>query len=161
MKALVGFVLSLGAVGAGVYLAMRDGGGSLSGARGRRRTNLRGDAEVGELKAFIDNDGDLYRQQYTPILKNLVTKMARGVFDRAKAEKLWMYLVESGAKKYAKENDTGVWHQTFSMSDRKAVAKHLNDDFVEEAKTGNYDHLLPKKYMTKAEDAKRRLLHRA
>lgn len=48
----------------------------------------------------------------------------------------------------------------FSMSDRKAVAKRLNDDFITEAKIGNYDNLLPKKYQTnKAQDATRRLLH--
>lgn len=33
-----------------------------------------------ELKLYIDNDGNLYRQQTTSILKNLITKQARGEY---------------------------------------------------------------------------------
>lgn len=147
MRKLLGFLVAAGAVGAGVFL-MR--GGKLPGLSGsrRRRAHLRGDAEVGELKTFIDNDGRLYEQQTKPIMKNLATKLAKGVYDRTKAEKLWMYLVENGAKKYTREVEIeGVpWHQVFSMEDRKAVARDLNADFLTEYKLGNYDHLIPKKY---------------
>jgi hypothetical protein len=155
MKGILGFLLAVGAVGGGVFL-MRGGKlPGLSGARGRRRrTQLRGEHEIGELKLYIDNEGDLYRQQTTPIMKNLATKLAKGIYDRAKAEKLWMYLVESGAKKYEQEfgsqftsERSGVpWHKMFSMADRKTVAKELNDDFLAAWKDGQYDHLLPKKY---------------
>jgi hypothetical protein len=129
MKA-IGLLAAAGALGLGLYFTLRGGshGGGMSGARGRRR-GLRGDAEVSELKIFIDNDGDLYRQQYTPILKNLTTKLARGVYDKTKAEKIWMYLVENGAKKYTKEYgtaDPGEWHRTFSIADRREVARELN-----------------------------------
>jgi hypothetical protein len=82
-----------------------------------------------------------------PIQKNLATKLARGVYDRAKAEKLWGYLAENCAKKYVKEFGGGQpWHKLFSMSDRRAVAKKFNDDFLTGWKDGEYDHLLPKKY---------------
>lgn len=148
MKGFVGFLLATAAVSTGVFL-MRGGKlPRLSGARGRRRGGLRGDIESTELKLFIDNDGDLYRQQTTSIMKNLATKLAKGIYDRDKAEKLWMYLAESGAKKYTRDNDApgAKWHDVFSMADRKAVAKELNDDFLEEWKNGSYDHLLPKKY---------------
>ncbi len=144
MKGLIGFLLAAGAVGTGVYVMRGGRGMHLAGAS--RRRGLRGPAEVSELKIFIDNDGDLYRQQTTSILKNLITKMAKGVYDRSKAEKLWMYLVENGAKKYARDAGGGTWHQMFSMEDRRAVARELNDEFVAEAKHGNYDHLAPKKY---------------
>lgn len=143
---LLGLLFSAGAIGAGFYL-MRGGRiGSLSGAR-RRSRGLRGSAEISELKIFIDNDGQLYRQQTTSILKNLVTKMAKGVYDRAKAEKLWMYLVENGAKKYARESGgEGNWHTMFPIEDRREVARQLNKEFITEAEIGNYDNLLPKKY---------------
>ena len=151
MKAALGWIVGLGALSAGAFLALRGGGRGLSGSR-RRVRGLRGPHEVRELRLFIDNDGDLYRQQYTPILKNLVTKKARGVYDRTKAEKLWMYLVESGAKKYAREHGSPgtPWHVMFPISDRREVAKELNNHFLAEDEYGNYDHLLPKKYRKKA-----------
>lgn len=101
-----------------------------------------------ELKIYIDNDGDLYRQQTTSILKNLITKKARGVYDREKAVKLFMYLTESGAKKYAREfgSRDAVWHEMFTKPTREAAAREMVEEFEEEARLGNYDLLLPKKY---------------
>lgn len=158
---LLGFGLAVAAVSVGVWGAkgtrgLNGFGGSrrrrgLSGQRHYRR-QLRGMPEQSELRLFIENDGDLYRQQMQPIQKNLITKIAKGVYDRTKAEKLWMYLVENGAKKYVKEHAPGsTWHQMFSMSDRREVARRLNDGFLTEAKYGNYDSYLPKKY----QDSKR------
>jgi hypothetical protein len=155
MPLILGFGLAVAAVSVGVWGAKGtrglDGfGGSRRrrGLGGRRTTRqIRGHAEQHELQLFIDNDGDLYRQQTTPIHKNLVTKIARGDYDATKAEKLWMYLVDAGAKKYAREaGDGGTWHDMFPISDRRAVAKELNRHFLVEQKLGNYDHLLPKKY---------------
>jgi hypothetical protein len=156
VKGFLGFLLAAGAVGGGVFL-MRGGKlPGLSGARGRRRrgVHLRGEREADELKLYIDNDDGLYRGMTTSIMKNLATKLARGIYDRAKAEKLWMYLADRGAKKYEREfgseftsERSGVpWNKMFSVSDRRAVAKELNDHFLTEWKNGSYDHLLPKKY---------------
>ncbi len=135
MKAALGLTLALGALGAGAYLML---GGQLprmphlSGSRGRRRSGqLRGEHEQDELKLYIDNDSGLYHQQTQPIITNLKKKLVKGVFDKSKSEKLWMYLVENGAKKYAKEFG-GTWHKMFSMADRKAVARALAESFVEE-----------------------------
>ena len=102
-----------------------------------------------ELHLFIDNDGDLYRQQYQPILKNLVTKQAKGVYDKDKAIKLWMYLVESGAKNYVREYGSGVWHEMFNVPTRREVARLLNEHFLVESALGAYASLLPKKYQSK------------
>jgi len=104
-----------------------------------------------ELHLFVDNDADLHRQQYTPILKNLMTKHAQGRYNRALAVKLFMYLVDAGAKKYAKMHGSPdqPWHKMFSKHDRTTVAQALRDDFEEEAKLGNYDDMLPKKYQGK------------
>ena len=98
-----------------------------------------------ELKLFIDNDAQLYRAQHVSIQKNLATKKVRSLYKHDLAVKLFGYLVESGAKKYAKEFG-GTWHQLFSVPTRKAVAEELTKGFEGEYALGNYDYLLPKKY---------------
>ena len=62
---------------------------------------LSSDAE--ELKLYIDNDSKLYKQRYIPILKNLSQKKKKGRFSRSLAPKLFLYLVDEGAKKYVRE----------------------------------------------------------
>ncbi len=109
-----------------------------------------------DLRLFIDNDADLYRQQKTPIHKNLVTKRARGIYQHDLAVKLFGYLVESGAKKYAQQFG-GTWHKLFDVPTRRAVAEALTKSFEGEAKLGNYDNLLPKKYKAEGTPAGRRL----
>jgi hypothetical protein len=106
------------------------------------------DAAARELKLYIDNDGDLYRRQTTSILKNLATKRARGQYRHDLAVKAFGYLVEAGAKKYAKEfgSSDQPWHKMFDTGTRKLAAEELARDFEAEASLGNYDHLLPKKY---------------
>ena len=65
-------------------------------------------------------------------------------------------VVENGAKKYHREftpssNYDGLpWNKLFTMEDRRAVARELNDDFMANAKHGEYDYLLPKKYAKRA-----------
>lgn len=100
-----------------------------------------------ELELYIDNDADLYRQQRQPILKNLMTKKSKGIYDRAKAVKLYCYLMESGAKKYAKEfGNPNDWSRMFSPGTRKRAAEAFVEAFETEAESGNYDNFLPKKY---------------
>jgi hypothetical protein len=112
-----------------------------------------------ELRLFIDNDGDLYRQQTTSILKNLATKKARGEYKHDLAVKLFGYLVESGAKKYAREFGCAgqQWHKMFDVPTRKAVAEALTRSFEGEHALGNYDNLLPKKYQAEGIPAGKRL----
>jgi len=100
-----------------------------------------------ELQMFIDNDGDLYRQQTVSIHKNLMAKRARGVYNPQLAAKAFMYLAEAGAKKYAKDlgSDTN-WHNIFDVATRRLVAENLRDEFIAEAEVGNYDEYIPKKY---------------
>lgn len=109
-----------------------------------------GKAETSELKIFIDNDGDLYRQQKVPMYKNLTKKMIKGTYDKELAKKLMMYLVEAGAKKYAKEaGPNAVWHEMFSMADRKQVASELVDDFEDAFKSKEYDFMKEEKEVVK------------
>lgn len=102
---------------------------------------------VRELQLFIENDGDLYRGQYTSILKNLALKVAQGVYEHELAKKMFMYVVDSGAKKYVQEfGDGRSWHKMFSMDVRQAIAANLADAFRTEWNLGNYAHLMPLKY---------------
>jgi hypothetical protein len=102
------------------------------------------EAVVAELEQYTENERGLHGQQ-TSIYKNLATKKARGQYKHDLAVKLFGYLVEAGAKKYAKEFG-GTWHQMFTVPIRKAVAENFTTSFEAEYGFGNYDHLLPKKY---------------
>ena len=83
---------------------------------------------VDELKLFIDNDGQLYKQRLIPIVKNIQKKMKSGKYDHKKAPKLWMYLVTDGAKKYEKE-----FHGLkFSKQEKEAVAQQFADEYKDE-----------------------------
>lgn len=84
--------------------------------------------EVGELKLYIENDGDLYKQKLVPIVKNVQRKMKSGKYDHKKAPKLWMYLVDEGAKKYAKEFP-GV---KFDKRVRQQVAVEFANEYKDE-----------------------------
>ncbi len=91
-----------------------------------------------ELKLFIDNDGDLYRRQTAPIQKNLTKKFVKGTYNHKLAVKLWKYLADNGAKKYAKDFSLASdWNTIFTVSDRAAVAQALADDWLAELKAGN------------------------
>ena len=61
-----------------------------------------------ELFLFIQNDSVLYRQEQA-IDANLRKKLKRGVFDKALAVKLFMYLADAGAKKYENEYQNRQW----------------------------------------------------
>jgi hypothetical protein len=109
------------------------------------------EALAAELKMFTENDGEIYRGQTTSILKNLATKMVKGVYDPDKAVDLFMYLAESGAKKYAKEfGGSAAWHDMFPVDVRRIAAKEWRDEFEVEFENGAYDSMLPKKYQPDA-----------
>lgn len=93
-----------------------------------------GGDEVRELVLTITNDYELYRQQVQPILANLRKKIKKGTYQPELALKLWMYLADSGAKKYAKVHGSPgfPWHKMFPTSVRRQVAKELQDSYEEE-----------------------------
>ena len=89
-----------------------------------------------QLKLFIENDGDLYRQRTVPIWKNLQKKKLKKTYNPQLAIKLFRILVNEGAKKYIKLN----WderYSPFSPSDKLAVAKEFEKEFSEEYALGN------------------------
>lgn len=100
------------------------------------------EAAADELLIYIDNDPALYeRKKYAA--KNLIQKMAKKTYDHKRAPDIWMYIVEDGAKRYAKEfaSSPRDWSSIFSVSTRKVVAKELADRWYENAKAGRPDEV--------------------
>jgi hypothetical protein len=96
------------------------------------------DAE--ELVLFIQNDGELYQSQTTPMIKNLLRKMNSGVFDYDKSVQLWMYLVDAGAKKYVQDLSIDLpWHKAFPKAVRQEAAQLLADDFRASYEMGEFE----------------------
>ena len=93
--------------------------------------------EVRELVLFIDSDAGLYQQQGAPIMRNLSRKWDKGIYDHDLAQKLWYYLAVNGAKKYGQEHGTGNGLKMFSPAVRRAAAKEMADNWMEELKAGN------------------------
>ena len=89
-----------------------------------------GQAESRELKLYIDNEYSLYKSMYEPQVKNLKRKLGKGIYDPVKAEKLFKYLADAGARKY--QSDFGSSSSPiFSVQDRKDTAKELRISFEE------------------------------
>ena len=99
--------------------------------------------EAVELQLYIENDADLYRQQYIPILQNLSKKKKKGVYNPQLAPKLFRYLVDNGAKKYAKEFGTGVQDaaKMFPGPVRDVVALELTRAFESDFENKEYDFM--------------------
>jgi len=106
----------------------------------RRQDNEVDETAAKELELFIENDGDLYRQQTQPIEKNLARKKYRGIYDHDKAVKLYGYLMESGAKKYNKEvmGKEGI-PSYFSPKERRWVAERFARDFEQRFEVGEFE----------------------
>tara|TARA_Y100000310_G_scaffold95479_1_gene93298 strand:- start:135 stop:494 length:360 start_codon:yes stop_codon:yes gene_type:complete len=87
-----------------------------------------------ELRQFILSDYDLYRQQEVPIRTNLERKLKRGTYDHTKAPKLWLYLVNSGARKYVKEycSREDTIRRIFPVKIREELAQKMADEWAEE-----------------------------
>lgn len=98
-----------------------------------------------ELELFLMSDGDLYRRQYQPILANLTRKKYKGIYDRQKAVKLFMYLMDNGAKEYMRQY--GKYEdapKVFSKATKEYVARKFRDDFEIEFKSGAYSNFKQK-----------------
>jgi hypothetical protein len=76
-----------------------------------------------ELTLFAVNDGGLYRQRAQPIIKNLARKMAKGVYNHDLACKVWRYLADDAAERYAKEY--GGSRTMFNIATRELTAFQL------------------------------------
>jgi hypothetical protein len=110
----------------------------------RQRVVLKNPGEVDsvsarELELYIENNGDLYRQMYTPVVNNLLRKMKKGTYNPILAEKGWLYLVDEGARRYNKEFGNGSLSlKLFDVPTRKEVARRFARSFEKEVEIGGY-----------------------
>jgi len=58
---------------------------------------------VHEIVLFIENDANLYRQMYTPIVINYAKKVIAKTYNHEKAVKGVVNLVDEGIRRYRKE----------------------------------------------------------
>lgn len=95
-----------------------------------------------ELDLFIENEGRLAAKKES-ILTNLLRKLKSDSYNHSQAPKLWMYLVDEGAKMYAKEMGSGIGDakNLFPKELRESLAKDMADNELELMKNGEYDHL--------------------
>ena len=96
--------------------------------------------EMTELKLYIDNDANLYRQRYMPILKNLSKKKKKGNYRKTLAQKAFMYLIDDGAKRYVRSYG-GNARDVFPKRQRKQLAKDYVEEFEEIFKNQEYDFM--------------------
>jgi hypothetical protein len=93
------------------------------------KTGEVGEAEARELELYIDNDEPLYRK-WQAIVKNLWRHRAKGRYQRERAVDGFMYLVDDGAKKYAKEfASPGEWNKIFDSATRRYLAGQYATSF--------------------------------
>jgi len=96
--------------------------------------------EMRELKLYIDNDQDMYRQRYIPLLKNLSRKKKQGKFRKSLASKAFMYLIDDGAKRYVKSYG-GNHLDVFPKRERKDLAKDYVKEFEDIFKNQEFDFM--------------------
>jgi len=96
--------------------------------------------EMKELKLYIDNDQDMYRQRYIPLLKNLSRKKKQGKFRKSLASKAFMYLIDDGAKRYTKEYG-GNARDMFPKRQRQMLSKDYVDEFEDTFKNQEFDFM--------------------
>lgn len=90
--------------------------------------------EMHELEMFIDGEPSLYRQSRS-IQKNLINKINGGRYDHRLAPKLWLYLVNEGARRYVKEFG-GPGRLMFPLAGKKNLAKRYANQFVRMLRSG-------------------------
>jgi len=100
--------------------------------------------EMRELKLYIDNDANIYRQRYMPILKNLSKKKKNGKYRKGLASKAFLYLIDDGAKRYVRSYG-GNHLDVFPKTQRKSLAKDYVEEFEDTFKNQEFDFMIMEK----------------
>jgi len=95
------------------------------------------------LELWIDNTAEL--SPYGPsgrghdTVQSLLKKIRSGRYDPDKAPKQWLYLVEWGARDYAKHQpEDGPWNVQFNPATRQALAERYAKQFEQEVAEGQW-----------------------
>lgn len=102
-----------------------------------------------ELVMFIENESDLSpdgpQGQGQSVRMNALRKWRAGTYDPVLAVKLFEYLAESGAKRYAKEfASPKEWNTIFNPATRHEAARQLEASFRNSVENGEYDQETPR-----------------
>jgi hypothetical protein len=97
-----------------------------------------------ELVLFIENTADLSPDgphgQGRSVLLNALRKWRKGTYEPALAVRLFEYLAESGAKRYAREYDhPSRWSEMFNPATRREAARQREESFRASVERGEYD----------------------
>ena len=90
-----------------------------------------------ELELLATNDAELYRRQYVPIIKNLMRKRAKGIYDHNLAIKLWRYMID----RVAKQEAGPMARVKFPGMVRNMAAKSIADIELGKMDDGEYSEL--------------------
>lgn len=89
-----------------------------------------------ELALYVISTGEYYRRDVPQIMANLRAKIRRGVYDHARAVKLWQYLADRAARDYTREHGTGGGFGIFTPATRVAAAREIQQHYDEELRGG-------------------------
>ena len=84
-----------------------------------------------ELTLYIENDGGIYKSVTTPLINNYARKKLRGVYNKQRAIKGILMIVEAGRRKYIR--DFGSIGGNMSMETKIQIAKELYPMIDEES----------------------------
>ena len=90
-------------------------------------TDIKLSSNLKKLEDFIDNSSTLFKRIRMPILKQIHKAVAHNKFSLGVTARAFKYLVEQGAKEYAKEQGT-TWTALFSKKDIATLALKYAQD---------------------------------
>ena len=96
---------------------------------------------VNELDLYINNNEDLYRKRFMPLVHNLNRDVKNNRYNHDNAVKQWNLLVNDAAREYVKEfgKPGEDVKDMFSQDSRAKVAQVLADREFQNMKAGEYD----------------------
>lgn len=93
--------------------------------------------DANELVLHAENDGQLYRSQFIPIIKNYILKICNAKYDSKQAVKGWKNFMDNAAKSYNAE-----YGHVFSPQVRMEAAVYFEKQELEMIKSGEYDNFV-------------------
>ena len=92
-----------------------------------------------EVVLIARNDASWYKRQYIPIIKNLMRKRAKGIYDHELAKKLWRHYIDNIVKSHPEDFGPS---RGIPGTIRNMAAAELADMEKGEMDLGNWDNIL-------------------
>ncbi len=96
---------------------------------------------VNELDLYINNNEDLYRKRFMPLVHNLNRDVKSNTYNHERAVKQWNLMVNDAAREYVKEfgKPNEDVKDMFPQETRAKVAQVIADRELENIEKGEYD----------------------